>query len=299
MSRSTHKIDSLGLRIGLGCSRLGSINGTTGQEAIDLLHASLDEGYRFFDTSNVYAQGDSERYLGKVIANRSDCIVCTKGGKYLPFAKRILVPLKGLFRGVARRSAAARGGVAKARAQPLPMRWDASFLADSIDGSLRRLRRDRIDIYLLHGASADVLQQGEAIDALQRARTAGKIGMIGVSLDDVAAADAALLDERISVLQVPLHPGAHLYERCLAEAQRKGVRIIAREILGGAAAISGRQNPSEFASARIQAMAADPAIMMSLIGTTRISNMKSAAIAARCVAPHTPANGPMRSEIHP
>lgn len=291
--------DALGLNIGLGCSRLGSVNGTTGQEAIALLRASLDEGYRFFDTSNVYAQGDSERYLGKVIANRGDCIVCTKGGKYLPFAKRMLVPLKGLLRGVTRRSAAARGGVANARSQPLPMRWDSGFLTDSIDCSLRRLCRERIDIYLLHGASADVLQQGEAIDALKRAHTAGKIGLIGVSVDDVAAADAALLDERIRVLQVPLHPGSARYQQCVMRAQQMGVGIIAREILGGAAAISGMQNPSEYVSARIQAMVANPAIMMSLIGTTQICNMKSAAIAARGVALRGPANGPTCPEIHP
>jgi aryl-alcohol dehydrogenase-like predicted oxidoreductase len=262
------------------------------------LHASLDEGYRFFDTSNVYAQGDSERYIGKVIANRSDCIVCTKGGKYLPLTKRIFVPLKGMLRGVTRRSGAARGGVANARSQPLPMRWDTAFLGDSIDRSLRRLRRERIDIYLLHGASADVLQQGDAIDALERAHTAGKVGLIGVSVDDVIAAEAALLDKRIRVLQVPLHPGSeHYYQQCVMSAQQQGVGIIAREILGGAAAISGMQNPSGYVSARIQAMVSDPAIMMSLIGTTQINNMKSAALAARGVL-RRPATDATRPEIH-
>lgn len=80
--------------LGLGCSRLGSVNGVAGPDATRLLAAALDEGYRLFDTSNVYGQGDSERLIGNVIGNRSDCLVCTKGGKYLPFSKRILVPVK-------------------------------------------------------------------------------------------------------------------------------------------------------------------------------------------------------------
>ncbi|QQQ44091.1 aldo/keto reductase [Stenotrophomonas maltophilia] len=270
--------------IGLGCSRLGSVNGVAGPDATRLLTVALDEGYRFFDTSSIYGQGDSERLIGNVIGNRSDCVVCTKGGKYLPFSKRILVPVKGLIRLVARRSNTARNGVSSLRSQPLPTRWDTSFISEAIDGSLRRLRRDAIDIYLLHSPQESALRDGEAIQALHNAQQAGKIHVVGVSADDVGTALAALADPRVGALQLPLHSNSHDYDQVLAQAFQQGVKIIAREVLGGQSGIAAALDPSAFATARIQELHDDPRIATVLVGTTKISNMKVAARAAGLTA---------------
>ncbi|UQA24365.1 aldo/keto reductase [Stenotrophomonas sp. NY11291] len=271
-------------QLGLGCSRLGSINGLAGPDATRLLAAALDEGYRFFDTSNVYGQGDSERLIGNAIGNRSDCLVCTKGGKYLPFSKRILVPVKGLIRLVARGSNTARNGVSSLRSQPLPTRWDTDFISAAIDGSLRRLRRDAIDVYLLHSPQESTLRNGEAIQALHNAQQAGKIRVVGVSVDDVRTAMAALADPRVGALQLPLHPGSHEYDQVMAQALQQHVKIIAREVLGGQSGIAAAQDPSAFATARIQELHDDPRIATVLVGTTKISNMKVAARAAGLTA---------------
>jgi len=270
-----------GLPLGLGCSRLGSVNGTTGNEARQLLAAALEEGIRFFDTSSIYAQGDSERYLGEIIGNRSDCVICSKGGKYLPLAKRVLVPAKYLLRGLTRLSSGARQGVAKARDRPMPTRWDAAFLTEAIDGSLRRLKRDRIDVYLLHSPPAEALRRGEAVEALARAQAAGKLGLIGASIDDVEAAHAALEDRRIAVLQVPLRRGDDSYAEVLARAATQNVSIVAREILGGQAAIAGAVDPAAFVEARISEMIRSPLIALPLVGTTKLVNLRSAARFAR------------------
>ena len=69
------------LALGLGCSRLGSVNGATGTEARDLLQAALDQGVRFFDTSNIYAQGDSERYSGIRYRNARGLHYLHQGGQ--------------------------------------------------------------------------------------------------------------------------------------------------------------------------------------------------------------------------
>lgn len=266
--------------IGLGCSRLGSINGVSGADATRLLAAALDEGYRLFDTSNVYGQGDSERLIGHVIGNRSDCLVCTKGGKYLPLSKRVLVPVKGLIRLVARRSNTARDGVSSLRREPLPTRWDTRSISAAIDGSLRRLRRQTIDVYLLHSPRESVLRDGEAIQALHNAQQAGKINVVGVSVDDIGTAMVALADPRIGALQLPLHPGAHEYDQVLTKALQQGVKIIAREVLGGQSAVAAAQDPSAYATARIRELQNDPRIATVLIGTTKMSNMQVAARAA-------------------
>ncbi len=145
----------------------------------------------FFDTASIYGQGDSERILGRVLGNRRDCIVCSKVGQRLPVPNPALMPVKRLARILAGRSHTIRRAVSNARAQPMPRNWCPQYLADAVDGSLRRLGRDQVDIMLLHGPPVEVLVEGEAIDALEAARRVGKVGIIGVSADDAASAQAA------------------------------------------------------------------------------------------------------------
>lgn len=267
------------LPIGLGCSRLGSVNGASGPEALAILQAALDDGIRFFDTSNIYAQGDSERLLSQVLGGRDDVIVCSKAGKFLSWKKRALVPLKGLLRGVARRSDQARKGLASARAKPMPTRWDPAFLTASIDASLGRLKRERLEMFMLHSPDAEVVRRGEAVGALAAAAQAGKIGIVGVSVDDVACAEACLQDPRVGAIQVPLHPGDTAFDAILAEARGKGVAVIAREILGGTAAISGASDPRTYAAERIAEVILRPEVTLTLVGTTRLTNL-AASVAA-------------------
>lgn len=268
------------LPIGLGCSRLGSVNGADGPEARALLDLALERGFRFFDTSNIYGQGDSEKLIAAALAGRDDCLVCSKAGKYVTWKRRVLLPVKGLLRGVVRRSTQAKDSVYAARSKPMPTCWDAPFLTASLEGSLRRLKRDRIDLFMLHSPSAEVMEAGEAVEALERARSAGKIGLIGVSVDDPACADAALADPRVEALQVPLLPGATDYDELLLRARARGVSIIAREILGGAQAIAGAVDPAAYAAARIATTISDSRISLPIVGTTRVSHLNAAATAA-------------------
>lgn len=267
------------LRLGLGCSRLGSVNGATGSEARDLIQDALDQGVRFFDTSNIYAQGDSERYLGEVIGDRADCIICTKGGKYLSLKNRMLTPAKVLIRWMTRRLPWARQSVSKARAWPMPTRWDGPFLRRSLDSSLDRLKRSSVDIYMLHSPPAEIIGQGHAIAALEEARVAGKIRHIGVSADDSDAVSAALDDPRVSVIQLPLHAGDNSYDPLILRAKQQGVAIIAREILSGAT--HDTNDRDGFVAQRIREVVAKPDIAITLIGTTKRPHLGAAIDAAR------------------
>ncbi len=267
------------LPLGLGCSRLGSVNGATGTEARDLIQAALDQGVRFFDTSNIYAQGDSERYLGSVIGKRTDCIICTKGGKYLSLEHRMLTPAKGVIRWLSRRLPSARQSVSRARARPMPTRWDGPFLLRSLNASLLRLQRDRVDIYMLHSPPAAIIRQGHAVAALEEARKAGTIEHIGVSADDNDAVSAALDDPRVSVIQLPLHPGDTSYDPLIMRARRQGVAIVAREILSGLSLDS--DDRANHVSTRIRDITVNPDIAVTLIGTTKPQHLNAAIDAAR------------------
>lgn len=276
----TDLVPSDALPLGLGCSRLGSVGGATPDEARALLRMALEGGVRFFDTSNIYGQGDSERLLAEVLAGCDDAMIASKAGKYLTWQRRLLVPLKGAFRASARQSVNAKKRVATVRSRPMPTRWDRGFLTSSLEGSLRRLKRERIDVFLLHSPSVDVIRTGEAISALNRAQIAGKIGILGVSVDDPETALACLTDERVRVLQLPLPPGASNYDDVLSRAAQAGVAVIAREILGGVTAIAAQRYPASFARERIIQMAKDPQVSVPLVGATRIETLAASIAAA-------------------
>ena len=269
------------LHLGLGCSRLGSVSGASKDEARDLLQAALTEGFRVFDTSNIYGQGDSERLIGEAIAGYDDCVVISKAGKYVVWQRRALLPLKGVIRSTIRRSAGTRQRVSETRSKPMPTRWDARYLAKSVEGSLRRLRRERVEIFMLHSPGVDVIRAGEAVGALDTARSAGKIGQVGVSVDDVETALAALTDSRVSALQLPLHPGSSEYDDVVDRANKAGVAVIAREVLGGIGGLSSHEDPSSFARQRIAEVVQDPRITLPLVGATRMTSLTASASAAR------------------
>lgn len=262
--------------VGLGCSRLGSVLGASMEDSVDLIHLALDEGIRFFDTSDIYAQGDSEILLGRVLGSRRDAVVCTKVGKRLSPAKRLLLPFKSLIRSAAGVSVDARRGVRAARSKPMPTCFESAYLAKAIDRSLKRLARDRIDVMMLHSPTAEIVRRGEAIDVLDTIRRAGKIGVIGVSCDDVETAELALRDTRIGSLQLPLHPHATEYAAVIAAAASQGVAVVAREILGGPNAIHVQRLEADAVFRRVVEACAMPGVSVSLIGTTRAAHLREA-----------------------
>ncbi|MGE2724333.1 aldo/keto reductase [Mycolicibacterium pulveris] len=275
----TSLVPSGALPLGLGCSRLGSVGGATPNQSRALLRRAIDEGVRFFDTSNIYGQGDSERLLAEVLADHDDAVIASKGGKFVSWQRRMLLPLKEVIVASAQRSPATQDRVAKVRARPMPTRWDAGFLTKSLEGSLRRLKRERVDVFLLHSPSIDVIQAGDAMSALDRARAAGKIGLAGVSVDDSETALACLADTRVKVLQIPLLPRANEYAEVLDQAARARVPVIAREILGGSS--NQQRIPSTAARARICELVRDPLVSIPLVGATRIATLTDSAEAAR------------------
>jgi predicted oxidoreductase len=127
------------------------------REANAFLDAALELGINFFDHADIYAYGRAEEVFGRVLAHRRD------------LRDRIFIQSKC--------------GIRWADDPPgSPQRYDFSraHILEAVDGSLRRLHTDHLDILLLH--RPDVLWEGEevaaAFDALSRA---GKVRHLGVS----------------------------------------------------------------------------------------------------------------------
>lgn len=114
--------------LGLGCNGFGSRVGLP--ETRDIVEAALDVGITFFDTADLYGRTDSERFLAESLGSRrEDVVVATKWGwSTLPDAPR---PWPAALK----------------REYP---RGSAKYLRWALEGSLRRLNTDRIDLYQYH-----------------------------------------------------------------------------------------------------------------------------------------------------
>ena len=209
-------------RLGLGCARLGSVLGRDRTDAVRLVQAAFERGVRFFDTANIYGQGESERILGGALRGlRHESTIVTKAGQYFPAWMRAAQPFKGMIAPLVRQSGAGRHLVSKVRDAALPQDFSERFLRSCIEASLRRLNTDHVDAFLLHSPPAEIISRGDAIGHLANIRAAGKTVMIGVSCEDVPSALLALDDPRVEAIELPIWPMTDASERFLARARRR------------------------------------------------------------------------------
>jgi aryl-alcohol dehydrogenase-like predicted oxidoreductase len=146
----TRKIGSLDVSlVGLGCNNFGMRIDEAATKAV--VDACLDEGINFFDTADVYGgRGKSEEFLGKALGSRrDDVLIATKFGS----------PMSD--------DGQSQGGSA---------RW----IKQAVEGSLRRLGTDRIDLYQLHSPDQNTPQE-ETLTALDELVKQGKVREIGCS----------------------------------------------------------------------------------------------------------------------
>ena len=219
--------------LGLGCSRLGSFNNRVSardQEACVTEAVAL--GVNLFDTADVYAQGDSERTLGRLLRDRRDDIfLVTKIGKRFSAKMRMIRPLKPVIRPL---MSLVGGGeaVTRRRAANISGDFTPARYAGAVKSSLARLKFDCVDGLLLHsppGATIGDPAVGEALAALVRG---GKVRSFGISCDDMEALDSALRMPGLGLLELP----ADLIEACegtgrLSQARANGVAVLAREVI--------------------------------------------------------------------
>jgi aryl-alcohol dehydrogenase-like predicted oxidoreductase len=218
---------------GLGCARIGGIFQQDTRGFLDLLSGALDHGINFFDTADMYSQGESERLVGRAFrARRSDVIISTKAGYQLPGRRRFAARLKPILRPAIRLLGLRRDRLPASARGALAQNFSPAYLRAAAEASLRRLRTDYIDLFQLHSPPADVVAAGEWEGALDSLKRSGKIRHYGISCDTVEAAAAALRFTGVSFLQLTVSlVELRAVDAVLPEAKAKGVAVIARECL--------------------------------------------------------------------
>jgi aryl-alcohol dehydrogenase-like predicted oxidoreductase len=126
---------------------------TNDDESLAAIRRARDLGVTFFDTADSYGFGRSESLLGIVLSRkRQDVVIATKVG-------------------VVRDAGAA-----------LKKDFSKQHIFQAIDGSLRRLRTDYVDLYQAHNPTIEKLQREEIQEAMERLQEIGKIRYWGVSI---------------------------------------------------------------------------------------------------------------------
>lgn len=253
-------------RIGLGASRMGSFNNPQPlRDSIRLVQGAIELGVTTIDTSNIYGQGDSERAIGAALAGgaRSRAFVITKGGRVFSPKARALAWLKPLVRPVL--AARARGGdVTARRGDVLQADWSPSALTRSLEGSLRRLRTDAVDGFILHSPPATVAADPAVGAALTAMKAAGKARHVGLSCDDAATLAASFAIPALTILELPvdLLPDAAAWAD---EIRQRGIIVIAREVI--------RMRPDLPPVDAVRACLDNSLVTTALVGTTRLAHL--------------------------
>lgn len=141
-------------RIGFGTSGLSGE--LTYKESIALLETAFDAGIRHFDTAPIYGVGASEKILGDFLVRRREQVtVTTKFGLMPPHAQSLLLRAKSMIRPMLRQIPGLKSRLAQSiKGLSRPANYSAAGMKTSLGASLRALRCNWIDLFLLHEADA-------------------------------------------------------------------------------------------------------------------------------------------------
>lgn len=206
----TRALGRSGLRsssLWLGTAALAVPYGAPGAErpppartvAARTLKAALAAGITAIDTAPAY--GQAEALVGDV-AGAADCLIATK----------LAVPPEGW--------AALDGRATRAAVRA------------SAEASLRVLRRERLDLLQIHNATAEILEWGAILAALEELRAEGLVAAIGATVYGEADALAAIASDEIEVVQMAYSALDRRPERrALPAAAARGTAVTVRSVL--------------------------------------------------------------------
>jgi aryl-alcohol dehydrogenase-like predicted oxidoreductase len=116
-----------------------------------------------FDTADTYARGEMEKALGRLLGADSAAVIVTKLGTDMG-------------------------------ATPARKCFEAEYLRVAFEQSRERLRRDALDVVLLHNPAESTVREGEATGVLKALKQSGALRAWGVSAGSAAVASAALAE---------------------------------------------------------------------------------------------------------
>ncbi|MFJ3267460.1 aldo/keto reductase [Serratia liquefaciens] len=206
--------------LGLGCMGMSDFYSTAHdeQEAIATLHRALELGVTLLDTADMYGPHTNEQLIGKAIkGKRQQVFLATKFGI-------VRDPANPAARGVSSRP---------------------EYIRRSVEGSLKRLGVEVIDLYYQHRVDPEVPIE-EVVGTMADLISEGKIRYIGLSEASVATLERAHKVHPITALQTEYSLWTRDAEQgVLAACERLGIGFVPYSPLGRGFLTGAIQRPEE------------------------------------------------------
>lgn len=171
------------------------------EDAVRLLHKALDKGINFYDTARLY--GRSEEIMGKAFEGIRDEVVLASKCRHFRLSDGTLPSSKVL----------------------------KELVKKSIQESLKALRTDYIDIFMLHYADLEILEIGELYEVFEELMQAGIIRVPGISVYEPEETALALTKGFWKVIQLPFNLMDQRQSAYFEKAEEQGVGLVVRSVL--------------------------------------------------------------------
>lgn len=173
-------------RLGYGTS--GLHGGFAKRASLRLLEESFERGVRHFDTAPLYGLGAAEGVVGEFLTRHKEAVTVTtkfgllppKGRAFWETARVVVGPFLKKMPALKRRLVQTISEVSAPAAHIAESRFTPDKMRQSLDASLRALRRERVDVFLMHEADVGDLSE-DLQSALDRAVASGLIGTWGLA----------------------------------------------------------------------------------------------------------------------
>jgi len=248
-------------RLGFGAMRITG-QGIWGEppdeaEAKRVLRRAVELGVNLIDTADSYGPDVSERLIGETLA---------------PYPRGLVV--------------ATKGGLMR----PGPDQWtrngDPAHLRKACEGSLKRLKVERIDVYQLHAPDAKVPLE-EQLGALAQLQREGKIRHIGVSNFDVKQLELATAVVKVVSVQNRYNLADRSSQDVLEWCEKRGVAFIPWRPLGvegledGPLAEIAKRHQAEPSQIALAWLLASSKVMLPIPGTGSVKHLEENCAAAK------------------
>ena len=189
----------IGIPYGIGVKDKADMLSET--DAIHLLHKAIDEGINFFDTARLY--GESERIMGNAFKDRrNEVVICSKCNHIRDKDGKIY-----------------------------PQKELKKLIESSLEESLKTLQIDTLDVFMLHQADIEILENDFVAEIVDNLKTKGMIRATGVSVYVPAETKKAIETQAWDVIQLPFNLMDQRQKAYFEMAENNGIAIVIRSVL--------------------------------------------------------------------